>query len=226
MTYIWINPVAEGMYEPKQLTAFLQKHGYEPVKVTGDWLNIVKEKYRALVNTSDRPVIDMRCPMTKQVLDEIGVTSSFTVPDIPPILIHCAREISAREDLQGEEKIITTPCQALADMGNALQLPNTFFIPWNQFLTTLNGQSAGENEPMPIQQLQESPIPPGFFEDLQLNTVSLTGEENIREYFQNHKLQETTKDIQLMEMLFCCHGCHRGDGIIATGTPKIRKCQS
>lgn len=213
MTYIWINPVAEGMYEPKQLTAFLQKHSYEQVKVTGDWLNIVKEKYRALVNTSDRPVIDMRCPKTKQVLDEMGVTSKFTVPEIEPILIHCAREISAREDLQGEEKIITTPCQSLADMGNALQLPDTTFIPWNQFLAMLNAQRISNDESLTTQQLQESPIPPGFFEDLELKTVSLTGEEDIREYFQNHKLQETTKDIQLMEMLFCCHGCHHGDGL-------------
>ena len=213
MTYIWINPVAEGMYEPKQLTAFLQKHGYKQVKVTGDWLNIVKEKYRALVNTSDRPVIDMRCPKTKQVLDEMGVTSKFTVPEIEPILIHCAREISAREDLQGEEKIITTPCQSLADMGNALQLPDTTFIPWNQFLAMLNAQRISNDESLTTQQLQESPIPPGFFEDLELKTVSLTGEEDIREYFQNHKLQETTKDIQLMEMLFCCHGCHHGDGL-------------
>ena len=226
MTYIWINPVAEGMYEPKQLTAFLQKHGYEQVKVTGDWLNIVKEKYGALVNTSDRPVIDMRCPKTKQVLDEMGGTSKFTVPEIEPILIHCAREISAREDLQGEEKIITTPCQALADMGNALQLPDTTFIPWNQFLAMLNAQPISNDESLTMQQLQESPIPPGFFEDLELKTVSLTGEEEIRKYFQNHKLQETTKDIQLMELLFCQHGCHNGDGIIATDTPKIRKCES
>lgn len=213
MTFIWINPVAERMYEPKKLTAFLQKHGYEQVKTTSDWLNIVKEKYRALANTSDRPVIDMRCPKMKQVLDEMDVTSKFTVPDIEPILIHCAREISEREDLRGEDKIITTPCQALADMGNALQLPNTTFIPWNQFIAMLNDQSVRDNEPLITQQLKESPIPLGFFEDLELNTVSLTGEEEIREYFQTQKSKEMTKDIQLVEMLFCQQGCHNGDGL-------------
>ena len=184
MTYIWINPVVESMYEPKKLTDFLHKHGYKQIKVTDDWLNIVKEKYRIAASKATGPVIDMRCPKTKQVMGEMGVTSKFTIPTIEPILIHCAREISAREDLQGEEKVITTQCQALADMGNALGLPNTTFIPWNQFPTTLSDQSVRDNETLTTRQLKESPIPPGFFEDLELKTVSLTGEEEIREYFQ------------------------------------------
>lgn len=213
MAYIWINPVTESMYEPKKLTNFLQKHGYKRVKVTGDWLNIVKEKYRIAVGEAMTSVIDMRCPKTKQLLDEMGVTAEFTVPTIEPILIHCAREISAREDLQGEEKIITTPCQALADMGNALGLPNTTFAPWNQFLTTLNDQLIRDNEALRTQQLQESPIPPGFFDDLGLKTLSLTGEDDIREYFQTQNSKEQLENIHLVEMLFCQCGCHRGDGL-------------
>ena len=201
------------MYDPKILFEFLHKHRYKQVKVTGDWLNIVKEKYRIAASQATGPVIDMRCPKTKQVMGEMGVTSKFTIPTIEPILIHCAREISAREDLQGEEKVITTPCQALADMGNALGLPNTTFIPWNQFLTTLSDQSVRDNETLTTRQLKESPIPPGFFEDLELKTVSLTGEEEIREYFQTQKSKEMAKDIELVEMLFCQCGCHKGDGL-------------
>ena len=202
MAYIWINPVTESMYEPKKLTDFLQKHGYKQVKVTGDWLNVVKEKYRIAVGEAMTAVIDMRCPKTKQLLDEMGVTAEFTVPTIEPILIHCAREISAREDLQGEEKIITTPCQALVDMGNALGLPDTSFIPWNRFLKTLSDQSGRDEEILAIRQLKESPIPLGFFEDLELKTVSLTGEEEIREYFQTQKSNEMAKNIELVEILF------------------------
>ena len=213
MAYIWINPVVDSMYGSEAMEKFLQKHGYKQVKATENWLNIVKEKYRTWVSASDRPLLDMRCPKTKQVLDELDGTSKFTVPAIEPILVHCAREISAREDLKGEEKIITTPCQALADMGNSLGLPNTTFVPWNQFLTTLIEQSVKDNEPLVTQQLQESPIPPGFFEGLELKTVSLTGEEQIREYFQTRNSKEMTDDIQLVEILFCKHGCHNGDGI-------------
>ena len=142
------------------------------------------------------PVIDIRCPKTKQVLDKMGITSKFTVPTIEPILIHCAREISEREDLQGEEKIITTPCKALADMGNALKLPKTIFMTWNHFLAKFDDRPT-ENQP--TKQLKESPIPPGFFEGLNLTTVSLTGEDEIREYFEARNSREMTDDTAFVQ---------------------------
>lgn len=224
MAYIWINPVTQSMYEPKFLDEFLKKHGYEQIKTTGDWLNVVKEKYRVAVQEANSPVIDMRCPKTKDVLDEVGVVSNVTIPTIEPILIHCAREISEREDMQGEEKIITTPCQALADMGNALKLPNTWFVPWNQFLRTLGGKPTGDifkhnsyPDNITIQQSpKESPIPPGFFEELELKTDSVTGEDEILAYLQNHLQKGISEDIQLVEILFCKEGCHNGDGIKST----------
>ena len=60
MAYIWINPVTESMYEPKVLAEFLKKHGYEQIKTTGDWLNIVKEKYRIAASKATGPVKEMR----------------------------------------------------------------------------------------------------------------------------------------------------------------------
>lgn len=210
MAYIWVNPVSESMYDSKILTEFLQKHGYEQVKVTGDWADVVKEKYRMAVQEANSPVMDMRCPKIKGVLDEAGFTSNVTIPEIEPILIHCAREISGREDLQGAEKVITTPCQALADMGNALKLPNTTFVTWNQLLAML-GKSPEEHKR--IKQLKESPIPPGFFKELGLKTISLAREEEIREYFQTRNSKEMIENIQLVEMLFCQQGCHNGDGL-------------
>lgn len=221
MAYIWINPVVESMYEPYALTDFLKKYGYEQIRTTGDWLNVVKEKYRMAVREANHPVIDMRCPRTKEVLDESGVTSDVTIPAIEPILIHCAREISGREDLQGEEKVITTPCQALADMGNELNLPDTWFVPWNQFLQILGEKPTGD-------QPKESPIPPGFFEGLELKTTSVTGEDDILKYLQKHLRKDVSNNIQLVEMLFCKEGCHNGDGIIAKDMKAkhvIRMCE-
>ena len=213
MAYIWINPVTESMYESMALTEFLQKYGYKQVKAEEDWMNVVKEKYRAIVSQVSEPVMDVRCPKTKEVLEDLGVTAKVTIPTIEPILIHCAREISAREDLQGEEKIITTPCQALADMGNSLKLPYTTFMPWNQFLAMFDDQPVQDSDTLVAQQLKASPIPPGFFEELGLKTVSVTGEEEIREYFQTRNSKNRTEDIQLLEILFCKQGCHNGDGL-------------
>lgn len=202
MAYIWINPVTAGMYETDVLNEFLRQHGYKRFETSQDWLTVVKEKYRLATQQATNTVMDVRCPKIKEVLDDLGVVSDITIPEINPILIHCGIEGSERENLQDEEKIITTPCQALADMGNALGLKNTRFVPWNRFVEAIGDKPKGS---LP----KESPIPPGFFDELGLKTVSITGEEEIRDYFENYVPEE----VQLVEMLFCKDGCHNGDGI-------------
>lgn len=202
MAYVWINPVTESMYEPDVLNKFLQQHGYIRFETSADWLAIVKEKYRLAVKKAGQPVVDVRCPKIKDLLDELDITSKIHIPEINPILIHCGQEGSEREDLLDEEKIITTPCQALAGMGNALMLPKTWFIPWNQFLKLLGSEPIGTAP-------KKSPIPPGFFDEMGIKTDSITGEEEIRAYFR----QGVPNDVQLVEMLYCKEGCHNGDGI-------------
>ena len=202
MPYIWVNPVTARMYEPDELNKFLHQHGYYPFEIREDWLTVVKEKYRLVVQQASSTVMDVRCPKVRELLEECRPVSNVTIPEIKPILIHCGQEGSEREDLQGKDKIITTPCQALADMGNALELKNTRFVPWNQFIASIG--SAPKAIPP-----KESPIPPGFFEELGFKTVSVTGEEEIRQYLE----QDLSDKVQLVEMLFCREGCHNGDGI-------------
>ena len=202
MKYIWINPVTESMYAPADLSAFLQENGYEAVTVSADWVAIVKEKYKTAVAATPNTVMDMRCPKVLDFLKEKALLPEMTIPDIEPILIHCGREISQRKDLRGAEKIITTPCKALADLGNSLALPETTFLPWNEFLRQTG------SEPTAIS-LKESPIPPGFFDGLGFSHCSVTGETEILEQFQNCRSNET----DLLELLFCKNGCHNGDGV-------------
>ncbi len=202
MAYIWINPVTDSMYETDVLNEQLRHHGYERFETSIDWLSIVKEKYRLAACQTMNTIMDMRCPKIRELLEEIGVTGNISIPEIKPILIHCGLECSSQEELRGEEKIITTPCQALADMGNSLELKDTRFVPWNQFAKTIGIR------PMCLQP-KESPIPPGFFDELGLKTVSITGEEEIRNYFE----KGVPNEVQLVEMLFCEGGCHNGDGI-------------
>ena len=208
MTYIWINPVTDRMYDSDVLNVFLCKHGYRRFDTSTDWLAVVKEKYRTVVEQSTNVVMDMRCPKTKELLDELGVHSGVTFPDIKPILIHCGQDGSKQEELAEEEKVITTPCQSLADMGNALGLHHTRFIPWRKFLESLGEYPEGI---LP----KESPIPAGFFKELGIKTVSITGEEEIRAYFKNFVNDVGEKEVQLIEMIYCKDGCHNGDGIRA-----------
>ena len=202
MKYIWINPVTANMYEPAALQDHLASHGFIMVDASAHWLETVKEKYKRAVETAEHTVIDMRCPKIIGLLKAYELENQVAIPDIEPILIHCGREISRREDLQGSEKIITTPCQALADLGNSLGLPETTFLPWNQFLSA-HGKGLTAAPP------KESPIPPGFFEKLICRKHSATGKEDICDLFEQFRPDA----YDLIELLYCKEGCHNGDGV-------------
>lgn len=131
------------------------------------------------------------------------------MPAIEPILLHCAREIAGRPELWGEKKIITTPCQALADAGNELGLSDTEFIPWNRLLERLEPSCRpGTGNRLKAGALEESPIPPGFFSSLG-EVDSVTGPDAVERYLG----RECWKGVKLVELLYCDGGCHNGDGV-------------
>ncbi len=203
MCYIWINPVTDQMYDRDSLDLLLQRHGYERVECQQDWASHVREEYGKMAEGSKYPVVDVRCPAVFQLLKREYENSNILTPAIEPILIHCAREISSREDLKGREKLITTPCQILADMGNEAGLPKTRFLPWKEFL-----QEIGEKPE--VKKLDSSPIPPGFFDSLSCQKVCVTGEDEVRSYLK----KEDYGDARIIELLWCRDGCHHGDGVI------------
>lgn len=157
MQYLWINPVSAGMCEEDSLKRFLERHGLTRVECRGDWGRIVRERYEASLRAGVT-LADARCPEAVRLLEEIqkepenesGIENLKVAP-IEPILLHCARELSTRPDLADGEKIITTPCQSLAVLGNSLGLENTRFIAWNRL-------AGGE---VRVRAIEDSPIPPG-----------------------------------------------------------------
>ena len=96
---------------------------------------------------------------------------------------------------------IITPCTDLRDAGNGLSLKNTVFQTWTEFCReheiVLNRKS-----------IEASPIPPGFFDNIQ-DVVSLSSKDDIDRFFQEPRKQEK----RLIEMLYCQGGCHNGDGV-------------
>ena len=127
------------------------------------------------------------------------------IPQIDPILIHCGIELANREDLKGKKKIITTPCESLATYGNSKNLEDTMFVSWKEFIKNLNSHDKSM-----VRLLDESPIPPGYFDSLEAKVTSLSGEENIVSYFKNN----LHKKDDLVEMLYCTNGCNNGDGVL------------
>lgn len=231
MSYLWINPVSERMVSEQNLKRILAEHQLTQVCCREDWGGIVLKQYAELMEHADGTVADARCPEAVNLIERYNEERnlSIQVADIEPILIHCARELSARADLADGEKIITTPCRILAEQGNALELPHTRFVSWKDFLSEL-GESL---EPAP----EASPIPPGFFTGLSVPVVSLSGREDIEDYLEERSrtsegeledrmmsetaesqntgaaIAETERKPLLLELLYCPQGCHMGDGV-------------
>lgn len=233
MTYLWINPVSERMVSKQNLERILTEHQLTQVRCREDWGAKVRKQYGELMEHADGIVADARCPEAVNLIERYNEERnlSIQVAGIEPILIHCARELSERQDLANGEKIITTPCRILAEQGNALELPRTRFVSWKDFLSEL-GETM-ETAP------EDSPIPPGFFTGLSVPVLSLSGAEEIEAYLREEAAEETQNTAVemtagtanegeqngeahtarpghgplLLELLYCRQGCHRGDGV-------------
>ena len=205
MAYIFINPVVGNMYKKEELDELLLKNGYSRVEVETDWHKIVKEKYNETLKSTEKTLLDQRCPLAIDTISEYINDEDTLIPQIDPILIHCGIELANREDLKGKKKVITTPCESLASYGNKKNLEDTVFISWKEFIKDLNSH----NKNM-VKMLDESPIPPGYFDSLEAKVTSLSGEENIVSHFKNN----LHKKDDLVEMLYCTNGCNNGDGVL------------
>ena len=199
MTYVFINPVTDRMISPEKLEQKLRSHNMHRVYCRENWSKRVLEEYSKVLMTTDRTVLDMRCPMAVNFVRTLNLEAVSEAP-VLPILLHCAEELSQRKDLQYGQIVITTPCRALVEQGNKLGLDRTTFVTAKEFLADI-----GYNSATPI---TRSPIPPGFYDPLSVSGVSATGEKEIAKEAVN-----LSKGIRLFEMLFCFGGCHNGDGI-------------
>ena len=205
MAYIFINPVVANMYVKEELNELLLSNGYSRVEVETDWHKIVKEKYNETLKSTQKTILDKRCPLAIDTISEYINDNDALIPQIDPILIHCGIELANREDLKGKKKIITAPCDSLASYGNSKNLEDTIFISWKEFLKDLNNTEKATDK-----LLDASPIPPGYFNSLDAKVTSLSGKENIVSYFKNN----LHKEDDLVEMLYCTNGCNNGDGVL------------
>ena len=202
MNFVFINPVSKNMYDEKELNRFISAKGFEIVECKTGWIKKVIEKYKQRVSSVNKTVMDMRCPFAVQLVKNSFPNLDVIYPPIEPILIHCAEEISRNYGDKGKI-FITTPCESLAEYGNALKLQNTVFVTWNDFARKLDCS---------LQKtiLRKSPIPPGFFSPLKVKTKSITGSAKIRNFFKSKDVSGYT----LIEMLYCKNGCNNGDGVL------------
>lgn len=197
--YVWVNPVIMNLYDIEYLKDILLKSGFKIILSDRNNAEIVKNKFRQKCLNSNKCIIDSRCPKIYDYIDSNN--NDYEYANINPILIETAIELKVKIK---NNIIITTPCIALANFGNSLNLEGLTFKTWRDFIKE-NNILLDKNKK---KKLNESPIPLGFFKGFD-NVYSVSGTKNILKVFKN-KLYVNSK---LLEALYCENGCHNGDGI-------------
>jgi hypothetical protein len=199
---VWLNPVVKNIYDFAALKEILQEKGFSVVECEKDHVNSVKNAYKNALAQSEL-IYDSRCPRAVNFIRANFKEQADLISNLNPILIESALELSAK--LKEDEWLyVTTPCEDLADLGRGLNLAQTTFLTWKSFRE--------QNEiNLEMKRLGASPIPPGFFTNLGVKTLSLSSKEKIENAL-SYKFSKL-KNYQIIELLYCENGCHNGDGL-------------
>ena len=199
---VWLNPVVKNIYDFAALKEILQNKGFSVVECEKDHVNSVKNAYKNALAQKEL-IYDSRCPRAVNFIRANFKEQAALISNLNPILIESAMELSSKIK-EDEWLYVTTPCEDLAELGRGLNLARTTFLTWKSFRE--------QNEiNLEMKRLGASPIPPGFFTNLGVKTLSLGSVEKIQNAL-SYKFSEL-KNYQIIELLYCENGCHNGDGL-------------
>ena len=199
---VWLNPVVKNIYDFAALKEILQDKGFSVVECKKDHVKSVKNAYKNALAQREL-IYDSRCPRAVNFIRANFKEQADLISNLNPILIESALELSSK--LKEDEWLyVTTPCEDLAELGRGLNLARTTFLTWKSF----REQNAIN---LKTRNIEQSPIPPGFFTNLGVKTLSLSSKEKIENAL-SYKFSEL-KNYQIIELLYCENGCHNGDGL-------------
>ena len=199
---VWLNPVVKNIYDFAALKEILQDKGFSVVECEKDHVQSVKNAYKSSLIQSEL-IFDSRCPRAVNFIRANFKEQADLVANLNPILIESALELSSKLN-EDEWLYVTTPCEDLAQLGRGLNLARTTFLTWKSF----REQNAIN---LNMRSIEQSPVPPGFFTNLDVKTLSLSSKEKIENAL-SYKFSEL-KNYQIIELLYCENGCHNGDGL-------------
>ena len=199
---VWLNPVVKSIYDFAALEEILQERGFSVAECEKDHVGSLKNAYKNALAQKEL-IFDSRCPRAANFIRANFKEHASLVSNLNPILIESVLELSAK--LKEDEWLyVTTPCEELAELGRRLNLARTTFLTWKSFReqNSIN---------LKMRSIEQSPIPPGFFTNLGVKTLSLGSKEKIQNAL-SYKFSEL-KNYQIIELLYCENGCHNGDGL-------------
>ena len=199
---VWLNPVVKNIYDFAALKEILQDKGFSVVECEKDHVESLKNAYKNDLAQKEL-IYDSRCPRAVNFIRANFKEQAALISNLNPILIESAMELSLK--LKEDEWLyVTTPCEDLAELGRGLNLARTTFLTWKSFReqNSIN---------LKMRSIEQSPIPPGFFTNLGVKTLSLSSKEKIENAL-SYKFSEL-KNYQIIELLYCENGCHNGDGL-------------
>jgi hypothetical protein len=209
--YVWLNPIVETMVaaDKDRVVHILRQKGYTIVSCETGATKIREAYRRYLQGDVTIPVIDARCPkITALIKEKYSALSSYVAP-IPPILIACAQDLFSKyiePNAVRATLTIVAPCCALVSVGQGVLGDNIRFVTWRQFEREVNfGKKYSK--------LDASPVPPGFFKDLENQVAEASGSEDIERLLITVSSGMLSPSVNLLEMLYCDGGCHNGDGM-------------
>jgi len=199
---VWLNPVVKSIYDFAALKEILQNKGFSVMECEKDHVQSVKNAYKNSLAQKEL-ILDSRCPRAVNLVRANFKEHAALISNLNPILIEGATELSAK--LKEDEWLyVTTPCEELVELGRGLNLARTTFLTWKSF----REQNAIN---LKMRSIEQSPIPPGFFANLGVKTLSLDSKEKIENAL-SYKFSEL-KNYRIIELLYCENGCHNGDGL-------------
>ena len=206
---IVLNPVIEmllgkdGFYS---LKIFLTENGWYVRGAIVGKTAVLEQTREYLDKKPPKPVIDSRCPL---VVSMIIKEFPGLVKNLSPVLPILITGALAEKDLclsklggQVNNFLVITPCTALKFSYQKFE--GMLIETWKVF-----NYKTGLN--LPEQILTESPVPPGFFNELHVPIAEANGETEVRSKLSN--FDNLPPETEFLELLACKGGCIAGDGL-------------
>lgn len=208
---IVLNPVVEGLLgnNYQRFVGDLEISGAYVMDSKGG-ISVVRKLYGEQVNGNlgNIPLIDSRCPdVVAMVRRDFGDLTCH-LAQISPILITGAlmayEECKARHLGEEIDLTIVTPCNAFSNYVSEELPSETRLITWKDFV-----EERGFNYDKQV--LDRSPVPLGFFDSLGMKVVGASGKDEVTDALK--QFNELSSDVNILELLYCHEGCHRGNGL-------------